>query len=139
MPDKPEFPLRIFFDGSCSVCATEITRYGRQDLEGNLVLVDISASEFDANRYGIPLADFLYQMHAIDRRGKVYRGVDAFWAIWQAFPASTLYGFLGTLVALPGVNGIARLCYRAFAHLRTYLPKRECTTGSCRIGRGRPR
>ena len=27
----PDFPLQVFFDGSCSVCATEVERYGRRD------------------------------------------------------------------------------------------------------------
>lgn len=140
MLDKPDFPLRVFYDGACPVCAAEIEHYGRRDREKKLVPVDISSSDFAAAAYGIPLADFLYQLHAIDRRGRVYRGVDAFWAIWQAFPASTLYGFLGSLVVLPGVNGLARLCYRGFARIRTVLPKRKssCATGSCRIGKDRP-
>lgn len=138
---KPDFPLRIFYDGSCSVCATEAERYGRMDREGRLVLVDISSAEFDPASFGITLDEFMYQMHAIDRTGRVYRGVDAFWAIWQAFPASTLLGLLGTLITLPVVNSIARFCYRGFARIRRYLPKRvvACSSGSCRIGRHEPR
>ncbi len=78
-------------------------------------------------------------MHAIDRNGTVYRNVEAFWAIWQAFPASTLLGLLGALITMPVVKPIARLCYKGFARIRKYLPKRDvaCTTGSCRIGKGR--
>lgn len=140
MPARPQFPLRVFYDGSCSVCATEIERYGVMDQEGRLTLVDISAPEFDPGPLGISLAEFMYQMHAIDRAGTVYRGVEAFWAIWQAFPASTHLGLMGALITLPGVNAVARLGYKGFARIRKYLPKRRdaCTTGSCRIGKDKP-
>lgn len=140
MPAKPQFPLRVFYDGSCSVCATEIERYGRMDREGRLILVDISAPYFDPGPLGISLAEFMFQMHVIDRAGTVYRGVEAFWAIWQAFPASTLLGLMGALITLPGVNAIARLCYKGFASIRKYLPKRRdaCAGGSCRIGKDKP-
>jgi predicted DCC family thiol-disulfide oxidoreductase YuxK len=139
MPAKPGFPLRIFYDGACSVCATEIERYGRMDREGRLILVDISAPDFDPAPLGITRDEFMYQMHAIDRSGTVYRNVEAFWAIWQAFPSSTLLGLLGAFISLPVVNRIARLCYKGFARIRKYLPKRDvaCTTGSCRIGNGK--
>jgi predicted DCC family thiol-disulfide oxidoreductase YuxK len=138
MFSTPAFPLRVFYDGSCSVCAAEVERYGRKDRDGRLVLVDISAPGFEPDPFGITLAEFMYQMHAIDRSGRVFRGVDAFWAIWQAFPTSTLPGLCGKLIMLPLINPAARLCYRMFANIRGYLPKRHnsCSGGSCRIGRG---
>jgi predicted DCC family thiol-disulfide oxidoreductase YuxK len=112
------------------------------DHEGRLILVDISSLNFDPALLGFTLSELMYQMHAIDREGKVYRNVEAFWAIWQAFPASTLLGFLGTLISLPLIKPMARLGYRGFARIRKYLPKRgdACTTGSCRIGqdKGKP-
>ena len=140
MPVKPQFPLRIFYDGACSVCATEVEQYGKRDLAGRLILIDISAADFSAQPFGIALSDFLHQLHAIDQNGIVYRGVEAFWAIWQAFPASTLFGLLGTLITLPVLNPLARLGYWGFARIRRFLPKRRnsCTTGSCRIGPGKP-
>jgi predicted DCC family thiol-disulfide oxidoreductase YuxK len=139
MPAKPNFPLRLFYDGACSVCAKEVERYGRMDRGVRLILVDISAPDFDPAPLGFTQEEFMHQMHAIDRNGTVYRNVEAFWAIWQAFPASTFLGFLGVFITLPVVNPTARLCYKGFARIRKYLPKRDvaCTTGSCRIGKGR--
>lgn len=137
MPAAPVFPLTVFYDGACSVCAAEMAHYRRKNHGGRLVFADISAPDFDPAPYGISLADFMAQMHAIDDAGRVYRGVEAFWAIWQAFPASSLYGLLGTLVMLPGVNPLARLGYRGFARIRRYLPKRNspCDSGTCPIDR----
>jgi predicted DCC family thiol-disulfide oxidoreductase YuxK len=122
MRKSPEFPLQVFYDGSCHVCSTEMFVYMRKDHGGRLEFVDISAPGFNPRNYGISLDDFMFQMHAIDRSGRVYRGVDAFQAIWRAFPGSSWYGFLGTLTAFPVVRPIARLSYRIFARLRRYLP-----------------
>ncbi len=140
MPASPEFPLKVFYDGSCSVCAKEMGVYRHKEQGGRLIFVDISLPDFDPTPYGITLPEFMYEMHAIDQSGAVYRGVEAFRAIWRAFPASTLYGVLGWLVTVPGVNLLARLAYRSFARIRKYLPKTgaACRDGTCRIGRNDP-
>ena len=140
MADKPAYPLQIFYDGSCSVCAAEMEIYRRKGQEDRLQFVDISAPEFDPAPFGITLNEFMYEMHAIDPENRVYRGVEAFRAIWQAFPTSTRYGLLGALVTLPGVHLLARLAYWSFARTRRYLPKsREvCREGTCGLGKDRP-
>lgn len=138
MPSPPHFPLRIYYDGACSVCAIEIEYYGRLDRDGRLILVDISAADFDPTPLGLTLDELMDQMHVIDAAGTVYRNIEAFWAIWQAFPASTLYGLLGTLLTLPVVNPCARLGYWLFARFRRFLPRRDaCVNGSCRLGQKR--
>ena len=134
MPNKPEFPLRVFYDGSCLVCASEIEHYLSRNHEGRLQAVDISAPDFDPVPLKIPFDTFMYELHAIDSNEQLYRGVEAFWAMWQAFPASTLYGILGAVITMPVVNPVARLCYKGFARIRPYLPKRHrCSSGTCRI------
>lgn len=133
----PEFPLRIFFDGACPLCSREIEHYLRQDHAGRLLPIDISTPDFDPQPYGIALTAFMHELHAIDRSERVYRGVEAFRAIWQAFPDSTAYRLLTAVVALPLINPLARLGYRGFARLRPHLPGRGngCTEGACRIGK----
>jgi predicted DCC family thiol-disulfide oxidoreductase YuxK len=135
---SPTFPLQVFYDGSCSICAGEMDIYRRKEHEGRLIFVDLNSADFDPARYGIAMAAFMFEMHAIDQQGRVYRGVEAFWAIWQAFPASTWYGFLGTMITLPGLNLLARAAYSCFARIRKYLPKRNCEDGVCRINDRKP-
>jgi len=132
MLKKPEFPLKVFYDGSCYVCSTEMFVYMRKNHEGRLEFVDISMPDFNPDQYGMSLSDFMFQMHAIDRTGRVYRGPDAFRAIWQAFPASAWYGFLGVLVTFPGIRILVRMAYLTFARIRKYLPKRK--TAGCKTG-----
>jgi predicted DCC family thiol-disulfide oxidoreductase YuxK len=133
MTTKPEFPLKVFYDGSCYVCSSEMLVYMKKDHGERLKFIDISAPDFNPDEYGISLADFMYQMHAIDREGNVYRGPEAFRAIWQAFPSSAWYGFLAALVTFPGVRILARAAYMTFARIRKYLPKRRKEV--CKIGK----
>lgn len=129
---QPDFPLQVFYDGSCPVCAAEVGRYGRMDRDGRLLLVDISAPDFDPAPFGISRTEFMFQMHAIDRSGRIFRGVEAFRAIWLAFPSSTLLGLCAAVISLPLVNPLARAGYRIFARLRGCLPKRvnDCSSGN---------
>ncbi len=130
----PRFPLRVFYDGSCIVCATEIEHYLKKDHDDKLVAVDISSPDFNPAPYQISLVDFMHQLHAIDQDGLVFKGVDSFCAIWQAFPSSTIYGLMGRIIQLPAVNRLARIGYWLFARVRPYLPKRnQCDSGTCSI------
>ena len=127
------FPLQVFYDGSCSVCAAEMEIYRRKGHGGRLVFVDISSRDFDPAPLGITMDALMREMHAIDRQSRVYRGVEAFQAIWHAFPDATGYRLLAAVIALPGVNLLARTAYAGFARLRKYLPKsrRACQNGVC--------
>jgi len=132
MPGTPAFPLQVFYDGTCSVCAAEMDIYRRKEHAGRLIFVDISRPDFDPAPHGISLQEFMHEMHCIDRQAQVFRGIEAFRAIWQAFPHSARYRYLATLIALPGVNPLARLAYWSFARIRKHLPKRHrCDSGVC--------
>ena len=136
MTSSPAFPLRILYDGACPICSREIEHYRRRDRAGRLLPVDISAPGFDPAPYGLALPALMAELHVIDRRGTVYRGIEAFAAIWRAFPERPFYRLLAIVVAWPVVNPLARLGYRWFARLRPRLPGRKgsCEAGSCRIG-----
>jgi len=136
--DQAVFPLTVFYDGSCVVCAREMRHYMRQEHGGRLLFVDISDPHFVPTPYGRSLEEFMAQMHVIDARGRFYLGVDAFPAIWAALPGR-FYRLLGRILLWPGIHCLARFGYRAFARMRPLLPKRrvDCTTGSCRLGHRR--
>jgi predicted DCC family thiol-disulfide oxidoreductase YuxK len=126
MLESPEFPLQVFYDGGCSVCSTEMKAYRNREYGGRLIFININAPGFDPTPFGITREAFMRELHAIDREGRIYSGVDALRAIWRAYPASTRYMLLGGLIALPGINFISRLLYRLFAMARNHLPKPDC-------------
>lgn len=123
MAVPPLFPLRVFFDSGCGLCTSEMRTYRNREHGGRLIFIDMRAPWFDPTPYGIPREDFMLELHAIDSAGRVYRGVEAFRAIWRAFPDSRRYDMLDSLLAIPGINCISRLLYRVFARIRGHLPK----------------
>lgn len=79
----------------------------------------------------------MHELHVIDKEGNVYRGVEAFLAIWAAFPDLTTYRIMGAVLGLPVVNPIAHVFYKGFAAMRPFLPKRKssCSNGICRLNK----
>ncbi|HKI52138.1 MAG TPA: DUF393 domain-containing protein [Geothermobacteraceae bacterium] len=136
MPGSPIFPLQVLYDGGCSVCAAAIKGYARRQGGEQLLLVDITAADFDPESFGLSRDELLYQLHAIDRAGTIYRGVEALRAIWLAFPPGTLNGLLGRLLSFAPLRPPARLGYWCFARLRRFLPQPKSV---CKIGRRPPR
>jgi len=133
--NRPRFPIQVFFDGACSVCAAEIEHYLQREQTGKIIAVDISATDFDPAPYNISRDAFMRELHIIDSDGNVYRGVEAFMSIWQAFPSLSIYRFAGAFLGLPLVNTVANLMYKGFASVRPFLPKRKssCSSGICRM------
>jgi predicted DCC family thiol-disulfide oxidoreductase YuxK len=136
-PNMPIFPIRVFFDGSCSVCTSQIHYYLHQETGGKLLAVDISAPDFDPAPFNRSLGEFMHELHVIDREGNVYLGTEAFQAIWMVFPSLSIYRLMGGVIGLPLVSPVAKLMYKGFAAVRPYLPKREssCSNGLCRYGK----
>ena len=129
------FPVEIFYDGACRVCAAEMSSYRKNNPENRLRFIDISAEEFVAEDYGKSKEDFMAQLHVRDAEGAYFTAIDAFLVIWQAYPAGSLYRIFGQLISLPGVVLISRAGYRLFARYRHLLPKsgQACASGSCNL------
>jgi predicted DCC family thiol-disulfide oxidoreductase YuxK len=98
--------------------------YRSRNSGGRLIFIDIRSPRFDPSPYGISKVEFLRELHAIDAEGNVYRSVDAFRAIWKAFPDYGRYDMLEGLVNIPGINYLAKLSYRIFARIRKHFPVR---------------
>jgi predicted DCC family thiol-disulfide oxidoreductase YuxK len=137
MASDTKFPLRIFYDGACMICSEEMDHYRKMDRKGVLIPIDISAADFDPAATGVSRDQLMAKLHAIDAEGKVYTGVDAFQAIWLAFPESLLLGVVSAFIGLPLINPLSKAVYWGFARLRHFLPRwgERCSNGHCRVGR----
>src|ERR1051325_3736250 len=81
------YPLTVFYDASCPMCASEILALKERDRESRLVLVDCSAAEFDAEVLagtGITRSDLMTRMHARDAHGRWLAALDAIEAAYRA-------------------------------------------------------
>lgn len=112
---------KILVDGNCIVCDWEISKYARAAPDA-FELVDISAPDFDAERYGLTPKAVNRRMHVLPPDDRVLTGVAAFAHIWSHIPAMR---WASRVVALPGIAQLATVGYEAFAWLRPWLPKKR--------------
>ena len=70
-----DYPLKIFYDASCPVCALEMDQLRARDSAGRLELVDMSAPGFDAACHGFAHADLDAAIHAVRPDGTIVRGM----------------------------------------------------------------
>ena len=86
--DRPvRYPLTIFYDASCPMCASEMHALKRRDRDGRLALVDCSAPDFDEDALlgdGLRRRDLMGLIHARDAHGRWFVGVDAFEVVYRA-------------------------------------------------------
>jgi predicted DCC family thiol-disulfide oxidoreductase YuxK len=123
------YPLTVFFDGACPICAREIALMKRLDARRQLVFCDFSRPDYDAASINISPAELGRVIHARWADGSVITGVDVFRAMWEAIG-------LGLLVKMSRLSLIEPLILRAyawFARNRLWLTGRStpCQRGAC--------
>ena len=90
------YPLTIYFDASCPLCAAEMAAIARADVAGKLRLVDCSATGFvdaDCAAAGIEVSALMWRLHARDAAGQWRVGVPAFAAAYDAIGVGGLAAF----------------------------------------------
>jgi predicted DCC family thiol-disulfide oxidoreductase YuxK len=92
------YPLTVFYDASCPMCATEMQALRDRDRQGRLELVDCSAHDFDDAGLlaeGVTREKLMTLIHARDAHGRWLVGIDCYEAMYRAVgleAASRLWG-----------------------------------------------
>ena len=123
--------LKIFYDGACLVCHTEIEIYRKHDEKNRLEFIDISLESFDENDYPVTKKDFNKYFHIQLPSGLYLHGVPAFMEIWRELPKwNWVERITNNFLFKPPME----LGYFVFVYVRPYLPKRRnCDTDACKI------
>ncbi|MFB9888055.1 thiol-disulfide oxidoreductase DCC family protein [Balneatrix alpica] len=121
------YPLEVFYDGACPLCAKEMAWLAQQDRQQRLRLRDIQAVDFDASAEGLESSALDAQLHVRDAKGQVWQGVPAFVLIYRAVGRTSL----ARVLALPGLAPLWQWGYRHFARHRYRLSAWLGLTDSC--------
>jgi predicted DCC family thiol-disulfide oxidoreductase YuxK len=101
------YPLTVYFDGGCKLCASEIDNIAARDIEQRLVLVDCNTPSFDYAALGTNQEAMLNEIHALAIDGTWLRGVDVFIAMYEAVDL----GVIAKIMAHPLVKPLAMAFY----------------------------
>jgi predicted DCC family thiol-disulfide oxidoreductase YuxK len=123
------YPLTVFFDGACPICAREIALMKRLDRRRQVEFCDFSSQEYDATSRGFAAADLGTVIHARWADRSVITGVEVFRAMWEAVGL----GVLAKLSRLSLVEPLVLRAYAWFARNRLRLTGRlKACTGDAR-------
>ena len=114
-----DYPLKVFYDASCPVCALEMDQLRARDADGKLVLVDMSAPGFDAACHGFAHADLDAAIHAVRPDGSIVRGMPV---LRLAYAAAGL-GWLLRPTAVGPLRPVFDAAYRVFARHRKSISR----------------
>jgi len=130
------YPLAVFYDGACPICAREIALMRRLDRHGRLAFFDFSSPDYDVATTGLAVADLSAVIHARWSDGMLITGVDAFRAMWEAVGL----GFVAKLSRLSFIDPIAVKAYAWFARNRLWLTGRgnACSGDACAAALSKP-
>jgi len=114
------YPLTLYYDAACPVCALEMDHLRARDTHGRLVLIDIAEPGFDAAAHGATLQAMDAQIHARHADGRWSIGVEA---LRFAYDAVGL-GWLWRPTGWPLLEPLADHAYRLFARHRRAISGR---------------
>lgn len=141
MYNKQHWPLTLYFDGTCPLCAREIKILQRQSVESRLLFVDISSDAFDARTLGFTLEQMQSSLHARFADGRWLTGLDATLWSWRAAGL----GFWATPLTWRAIRPLLAVGYRLFCRLRPHLAwlphpdgRRRCDDSSCTMPESKP-
>ncbi|XP_074538118.1 uncharacterized protein LOC141799703 [Halichoeres trimaculatus] len=124
--------VKVLYDGLCPICVTEIRflQFLQREKPKKVDFIDISLPGYDGEKYkGVSYEMAMEEMHVIDQKGMVHRGVPAFAVMYSAVGL----GWLGRFMTWPPVRPFMDKSYAIFARNRLKWTGRgnECTTGRC--------
>ena len=117
---EPKYPkTTVYFDGSCSLCRSEIGFYRRVDQDRALCFVDVSeASAIPPN--GVSRDHAMKRFHVRACDGSVLSGAAAFVEVWTCLPR---WRWAARVASLPGALIALETGYKLFLPVRPLISR----------------
>ena len=136
MSEKIKWPLTLYFDGECPLCAREIKILRTRATPDRLKFVDISNEAFDAGSVGFTREQMESSLHASFEDGTWVKGLDATLWSWRAAGLGAWAAPLSWRLTRPLLN----IGYRLFCLWRPHLAwlphpdgSARCRSKSCEV------
>jgi predicted DCC family thiol-disulfide oxidoreductase YuxK len=109
--------LKVYFDGGCPLCRSEIAHYRKLDAAGRVDFIDLSSPAADTGP-DLSREAALGRFHVRGRDGELESGAAAFVRLWKELPG---WRWLATIARIPGVFWLMERAYRGFLPIRPTL------------------
>ena len=107
--------IKVFYDGKCNLCKKEINYYKSISSNNVFKWFDIATNPKHLLLINVSQKNALLYLHAIDEKGTLFIGVDAFLLIWKNLKYwKILYYF----ISLPIIKQLSIFLYKKFANYR---------------------
>ena len=105
------YPLTVFYDASCPMCAAEMQALKKCDRAARLELLDCSAPDFDESvlsGLAITREDLMARIHARDAHGRWLVALDAMQEAYRAVGLERAADFWGSRSLRPLLDPLYR-------------------------------
>ena len=122
--------LTVLFDGSCTLCRSSAERIRRFDSRRRIELLDLRDPTAEQRFPQINREEAMRWMQAVDSRGSIHSGADAWARIGLLLPG---WNLIAWILLLPGIRWLASKIYAWIARNRYRWNRTVCEDGSCRV------
>lgn len=122
--------LTVLYDGACNLCRASVLRVRRMDPRARIDLLDLHDASVAARFPQVNIDEAMRLMQAVDPRGHVYSGADAWARIGLALPG---WKSIAWLLLVPGIHFIAQRVYAWIARNRYRWNREACEDGTCAL------
>ena len=122
--------LTVLYDGTCSLCRASVARVRQFDARGRVEFLDYQEAGVQARFPQIDKEVALRWMQAVDARGRIWSGADAWTRIGRLLPGWNLVAWV---LMVPGIRWVSSKIYFWVARNRYRWNRAACADGTCSL------
>jgi predicted DCC family thiol-disulfide oxidoreductase YuxK len=126
----PVAELTVLYDGHCALCRASAERVRRHDRGHRVELLDLHDPSVPSRFPQVDSEKALRLMQAVDARGRVSSGVDAWAEIARTLPGWRAGAWV---LRAPGIHALAGWVYGWVARNRYRWNRDACADGTCAL------